>query len=166
VQPEPALPVVSAPAATPAVSPEYGKAEAAYAGGDYRRAAELFDALGKDASDPVLARRAAYGLACSLLMSAETREEYKGALGKWNQWAAMAPVDGTREDPRMLGPLLQILRQPGDGREAPRPSKADADCAKRLADKDKEVRLLNNQIKALEKIHREIQERKKEISSP
>jgi len=167
VQPELVVVGVSGKAPTPAVSPAYETATAAYAGGDYRRAAELFDSLAATAPDSALEQRAAYGLACSLLMAAETREEYKIALAKWSQWQAMPPRPDAPEDPRMLTPLLKILRQPwDDNRVAAKFSKADAECTKRLADKEKEVRLLVNQIKALEKIHREIQERKKELSSP
>jgi len=162
----PMAPEASAPAPAPAASPAYAAAAKAFAEGDYRLAAALFDTLAKDASDPALAQRAAYGQACSLLAVAETKDEFKAALAKWRQWEAMPARPGALEDPRMLGPVLKNSHQPGDNRDAVRPSKADADCAKRLADKEKEVRLLVNQIKALEKIHREIQERKKELSSP
>jgi outer membrane protein assembly factor BamD (BamD/ComL family) len=166
VQPEPAAPEVAARTPAPVVSQAYETAAAAYAAGDYHRAAELFEPLARDDAAPALAQRAAYGLACSLLLAAETRDDYKAALAKWSQWQALAPRADAPEDPRMLTPLLHVLRQPSDNREAAKFSKADAECAKRLTEKEKEVRLLNNQIKALEKIHRDIQERKKELSSP
>ncbi|MBF0481042.1 MAG: hypothetical protein HQK81_11195 [Desulfovibrionaceae bacterium] len=162
----PANAEIAAKAQMPGVSQMYETAAAAYGGGDYRRAAELFGVLAGDAADPVLARRAAYGQACALLLAAGAPEEYAAALAKWNAWAATPPRPEIAEDPRMLAPLLQVQRQPGGARDAAKPSKADAECARRLADKEKEVRLLVNQIKALEKIHREIQERKKELSSP
>jgi hypothetical protein len=154
----------------PADTSAYDWAAAVFARGEYRRAAELFDALSADAVDPALRRRAAFGSACSLLAAVETRDDFKAAKAKWKQWEALAAAENmgssSGEDPKMLSPWLKNLRHPAENREAAKTAKADADCAKRLAEKEKEVKLLTNQIKALEKIHREIQERKKELSSP
>jgi hypothetical protein len=102
----------------------------------------------------------------------------------------MAPPALVDEDPRMVSRLLPRLNPteltkssptselapPGSSRSSTTPAVRvikDKECEKQLRESDRElqrlkrqIRTLRLQIEALEAIHRKIQEKKKEVSSP
>jgi hypothetical protein len=140
--------------------------------GDFKKAAEIFEQLSADSQDADTARIAAYGLACARLILAETPESFDEAFRLWEAWRQLAPENLNAEDPRMLEPLLNKLE-----RNLPEDKRA---YQKRLEQKDKDIRWLQyrlkkkrtenqrlkHQIEALEAIHQDIQEKKKEMSEP
>jgi len=73
------------------------------------------------------------------------------------------------EDPRMLTPLLErfaalYLRSTSD--EATSETDDDQRYKMLLREKDREIQNLRHKLEALEAIHREMEEKKKEMSSP
>jgi hypothetical protein len=92
------------------------QAREAYLAGEYERAGTLFQTLTGNRTDPALARRAAFGLACARLAGAETDQEAAAALSLWREWLAAAPRAWPEEDQTMLLALLSRLGGPGPGR--------------------------------------------------
>jgi hypothetical protein len=163
---------------------------AAFQRGDYRAAQKHFEEVSKRALNETLRRKGLYGLACTRLVAAQTSEEYNAALNLWELWIQMVPPELVDEDPRMVSQLLPRLypteltkispksevAPPGSSRssisQGVRVIK-DKECEKQLRESDRElqrlkrqIRTLRLQIEALEAIHRKIQEKKKEVSSP
>lgn len=130
----------------------------AFQGGDYSKALKLFEILSQDAKNESLRRRTLYALACIRLIQAKDPDEFNKAMISWDLWSRLAPMEKDDEDPRMLALLLKRIAS----------LKADNNkvCEKLLQAKEKEIKALRHQIEALETIHREIQEKKKEVSSP
>lgn len=150
-----------------------------YLAGQYEKAAFIFQRLSGDSTDPVLARKAYYGLACSRLATADTPEELHEGLNLWNNWVQMTPEGLPSEDPRLLTPLLPRITA-AEGPESPPMLSAeeiDRELArtKRLAGcqeetgkvkealrkKTAEAEALRSQLNALERLHREITMKKK-----
>lgn len=166
--PEPA-PITVAGADALDVDTAYSQAIEAFWTAQYKTAAALFESLARRQDDQAYRARALFGLVCARLASAQNQEDLKAAREIWREWE-MAFVGGDlcQMDARMLGPFLQNdkLHSPArENREArtllPKPAPAEPDLARRLQEKEKEVLHLQKQIKALETIHREIQEKKK-----
>jgi len=80
-----------------------------YLAGQYEKSASIFQRLSGTTVDPVLARKAYYGLACSRLVVARTPEELHDGLTLWNTWVQMTPEGLPSEDPRLITPLLPRL---------------------------------------------------------
>ena len=163
---------------------------AAFQQGDYAKAEWYFDMVSKRDVSEGLRRKALYSLACTRLLMAQTPEDYQAALYLWELWNQMTPEQLRDEDPRMMALLLQRLYRadltktsPTDQLAPHPPSKTgdaqavrvvrDRECEKQLRESDQEVqrlrrqiRTLRLQIETLESIHRKIQEKKKEVSTP
>lgn len=138
----------------------------AYRDGDYDRAADLFLALSLVTSDPVLSRKALFGLACSRLAAADSDEDMAQALETWNRWASLAPENPDIEDPRLLTPLLPRLA-PGnsDAKESVENMEKEMNKLRaRLKQKSEDLEELQSQLDALEQLHREITIRKQGIN--
>jgi hypothetical protein len=146
----------------------------AFEEGAFKKAAEIFEQLSCNPSDEDTERIAAYGLACVCLILAETPEAFDEAFRLWKAWRQLAPENLNAEDPRMLEPLLDKLERnlPADDDKREYQKKLeqkDKDIRwlqYRLKKKRKENQRLKNQIEALEAIHQDIQEKKKEMSEP
>jgi hypothetical protein len=138
----------------------------AYRAEDYDRAADLFLALSLVSSDPVLSRKALYGLACSKRAMADTAEDMAEAMEVWNRWASLAPDNPDIEDPRLLAPLLPRLTPDGeDSRETVRSMEKEmARLRARLKEKSQDLDELKSQLDALEQLHKEITIRKQDIN--
>jgi len=166
-QPETAQPV--------AVNPDTLDVETAYAEGlhafwigSYKSAAALFENLARRSDDHPFRSKALFGLACAKLAGAENQEEFKAARSVWQEWELASSGTVDQADPRMITPFIQnakIMLGNKDSRDFKFPfgktGTSEQDLAKRLQEKEKEVMVLQKQIKALEAIHREIQEKKK-----
>lgn len=144
----------------------YAQGVRAFWESDYRTAATIFENLLQRQEDESFRSQALYGLACARLASAESVDQLRQARETWQEWERTNSGDGVRVDPHMLTPFIQNPRLghiTKEMRQAPPVAQAtrDTDCLKRLQDKEREVANLQKQIRALEAIHREIQEKKK-----
>jgi len=186
--PEPATGVTARSEA--AVSSAWEEGMRTFRAGDYKTALELFEVVSTSSEMEALRHKALYAMACSRLALAQDPEQFSAAMNLWELWSNSAPTEALAEDPRMLSPLLERCRLPvqrvkPDAYEMPagnytRPASVqpvklikDKDCEKLLQSKEKETQrlrrqleALRHQIEALEAIHRKIQEKKQEVSSP
>lgn len=78
----------------------------AYIAEDYGVAAEAFSTVVEHASDPVLARKALYGLACTRFMFADTEEKLRLAMQDWHGWLRTAPRNWALENPLLFDPII------------------------------------------------------------
>jgi len=130
----------------------------AFQGGDYSKALKLFETLSQEVKDESLRRRTLYALACIRLIQAKDPDEFNKAMISWEHWSCLAPMEKDGEDPRMLTLLLKrIASCKTDNKKV---------FEKLLQAKEQQIKVLRDQIEALETIHREIQKKKKEVSSP
>jgi len=133
---------------------------------DYATAHDLFERLSHEAQDRALRRQALFGLACVRLVQAQSPEEMKRALNTWSIWEEQSPPMVSCEDPRLLTPVLQrlvaLMEKPVRviGRTA-KPPAAPAEWAKTVEEKDREIQELKERLRALEAIHRELEEKKR-----
>jgi len=158
---------------------DYVLAVDSYLAGQYEKASSIFQRLSGDQADPVVARKAYYGLACARLATARTPQELHEGLNIWNTWVQMTPETLASEDPRLITPLLPRLaasnRQPSPpllseteiDRELAR-SQRLAGCQEEsgktkdlLRRKTAEAEALRSQLNALERLHQEISHKKK-----
>lgn len=140
----------------------YQEAAAALLAGRHAQARAGFQGLAASpACPPELARRARYGLAATALAAARTPQEAAQALDLWRAWVREAPPAALREDPRLLGPLVEglgsclaagALATPGDKR-------LREDNA-RLQDENARLR---RQLADLETLHQEMNQRKNRL---
>jgi hypothetical protein len=85
---------------------QYGLGVNAYFVADYQVAAEAFLSVVQQASDPVLARKALYGLACARFMLTDTEDELHLAMASWQAWLKAAPRNWDLENPILLDPIV------------------------------------------------------------
>jgi len=164
----------------------------AFSRGNYNSALDLFETLSRQTQNVVVLRRTLYALACAKLAQAKDENDLNQALLAWNRWIRLKPEGTGLEDPLMISPFLEYIATSGaltqandpidvDEAETVEICKAALDRKKKeiqlmkskFDSKQKEVQFLRNrieklkgQINSLEKIHLEIQEKKKEVSSP
>lgn len=150
-----------------------------YLAGQYEKAASIFQRISGVAADPLLARKAYYGLACSRLATARTPQDLHEGLNIWNTWVQMTPEGLPSEDPRLLTPLLPRLTAATGQENPPMLSAEEIDRelarSKRLVGcqeetgkvrealrrKTAEAEALRSQLNALERLHQEITMKKK-----
>lgn len=126
--------------------------------GDYSAAAAVFQNLRETGSQDVL-RPALYGLACSRLMLADSRQEYLEALEILERWKRISPPSLKKEDPRMLLLLLAgAADRPGSkGEGVAGPNSKDHflmrffECRERIAALEDQIAGLKKEITAYEK---------------
>lgn len=141
----------------------------AFQDGKYREAQRLFDSLSHESGDKSLRRKALYGAACTSLTLARNEDELNEAMEQWDAWRRLSTQQMGHEDPRMLNPLLErfaALYLRSTSTEETRKSDQAQKHKKLIEEKDKEIQNLKNQLEALEAIHQEMEEKKKEVSSP
>ncbi|OIN98783.1 MAG: hypothetical protein AUJ49_12605 [Desulfovibrionaceae bacterium CG1_02_65_16] len=151
-----------------------------YLAGQYEKATSIFQRLSGNGANPVLARKAYYGLACARLATAKTPAELHEALNLWNTWVQMTPEGLPGEDPRLMTPLLPRLAPSGSATESPAMlteeeierelarTKRLAGCQEEtgkvkeaLRKKTAEAEALRSQLNALERLHQELSIKKK-----
>lgn len=165
---EPVAQVVADPESLD-VNTAYAEGLQAFWAGDYKSAAVLFDSLVRRQDDQTLRSKALFSLACARLAGAENPEDLKAAREIWLEWEKGASGTPPQADPRMLTPFVRRAKffavpkeqAAGVKPQAPKQASGEQELLRRLQEKDKEVQHLQKQIKALEAIHREIQEKKK-----
>lgn len=149
---------------TTAEDPRYVDGVTALLGGDAELAATLFEQAHQEAVDEPSRRRALYGLACARLLLAQDEKELAKAKALWESWRAASPPGGDGEDPRLMAGLLPNYRPAFLVKDLK--AACERECDKRLQEKEEEVRrIIQRQVQALEEIHREIQEKKKGLST-
>ena len=191
-QPRPAeqkgpLPIES----LPDLQAAYTLAVDSYLAGGYEKAADLFQQLAATRTDPLLAHKAFFGLACAKLALARNEEELNRALALWNDWAQMPSQGQPYEDPRMLGPLLVRLSaalpeaaKAAAAKPARKPNhisgplpeqgmdrfrgqvnalEENARLKEQLRKRAVEIEALRDQLKALERLHQELTLKKKDL---
>ena len=127
---------------------------------DYEKAARIYDSLYKQSQNTEVKRWALYGLACTCLITAENTIQHDKAIGLWNKWKHSVSNEFAGEDPRLLGPYIQMTDPPCKKEAEVRLLIKKNDCLK------KEILTLKHQITSLEAIDQKIEKKKKEISSP
>ena len=150
-----------------------------YLAGQYEKAASIFQRLSGNSADPVLARKAYFGLACTRLATAKTPEDLREGLSLWNTWVQMTPEGLPSEDPRLITPLLPRLAAAHSQSSPPLLSETEIDrelartqrlagCQEEsgktrelLRKKTAEAEALRSQLNALERLHQEITMKKK-----
>ncbi|MBA4356890.1 MAG: hypothetical protein C0405_04110 [Desulfovibrio sp.] len=150
-----------------------------YLAGQYEKASSIFQRLSGNAADPLLARKAYFGLACAHLAMAKTPEELREGLSIWNTWVQMTPEGLPSEDPRLITPLLPRLAASNSQSSPPLLSELEIDRelarSQRLAGcqdesgktkdllrkKTAEAEALRSQLNALERLHQDISQKKK-----
>jgi len=85
----------------------HNEAIGAYLMADYQGAGDRFAAIHERTANPLIARMALYGLACSRLMAADGPEAYQKALALWDAWVYTDPTPGMYEDARLLAPIIR-----------------------------------------------------------
>ena len=136
---------------------------------DYAEALKSFEAILHIGKDENLLRRALYAVACTSLILAENESELDKAIELWRGWSDSITKDMDQEDPRMLTPILKNVKFAQlqlAAEELTIRAERDKKFQERLIAKDKEIEKLKSQLEELESIHLEIQEKKKELSSP
>lgn len=165
---EPVAQVVADPESLD-VNTAYAEGLQAFWAGDYKNAALLFDSLVRRQDDQTLRSKALFSLACARLAGADNPDDLKAAREIWLEWEKGASGTPPQADPRMLTPFVRRAKffalpkeqAAGVKPQAPKSASGEQELLRRLQEKDKEVQHLQKQIKALEAIHREIQEKKK-----
>lgn len=159
---------------------------------NYNKAAAFFQSLAQHAQDESIRRNALYALACTRLVMADSNASAKAAMALWDEWGKSSSKPLRHADPRLLTPFLKRITAEGmcnwdNKAEKDLEANETQACSKLLQAKDKDlqrtkVRLeakekeaatlrnqilnLRHQIDSLEMIHREIQEKKREVTSP
>ncbi|OPX36980.1 MAG: hypothetical protein B1H12_05895 [Desulfobacteraceae bacterium 4484_190.2] len=129
-----------------------GIANQAIQNGDFKKALEGYEVLQHSSHDKI-ARKALYGLACAKLSLAKNSKDVREALIIWDAWSKHAPADLEDEDPRLLGPLLKSKIPPKPNKIRARPVVIPDEklmLEKVLRAKEKEIRQLNDKLKAME----------------
>lgn len=169
--PAPVAPVAAAPAApatapvSPACDPRrdtlYDQGACAFDSGDFKRAMGLWRTAANTDADPAVRRKALFALAAAKLRLAGNDAEFSTALEMLEAWARTAPEGGEGADEaRFLLPALKTLKPAWSLKE--QKAALDRECAKKLVEREERVRKsLQQQVRALETIHQQIQEKKK-----
>lgn len=136
----------------------------AYDAGEVKRAMGLWREAASIDTDQEVRQKALFAMASVKLAMAGSDAELAAALEMLDAWAKKSPPGGSGEDARFLLPVVKAFK-PGF---AVKEQKAalERECGKKLAEREEQVRKsLQQQVKALESIHQQIQEKKKGLSN-
>jgi len=90
----------------------------AYFADDHNIAAGVFLTVVENTSDPVLARKALYALACARFMLADSEDGFRTAMNYWQAWLRSAPQNWALENPLLFDPIVEKqLVAPYEGRD-------------------------------------------------
>uniref|UniRef100_I2Q379 Tetratricopeptide repeat protein n=1 Tax=Desulfovibrio sp. U5L TaxID=596152 RepID=I2Q379_9BACT len=175
-EPAPVAPLPApAPAAAPAPAPEtpapaaerltsYDLGVRAYDAGEFKRAATLWREAATNDPDQAVRRRAMFALAAVKLTQAGSDSELSTAQDLLDAWAKSSPPGGSGEDPRFLLPAFKTFKPAFAVKEMR--ATLERECAKKLSEREEQVKKsLQQQVKALESIHQQIQEKKKGLTN-
>jgi hypothetical protein len=99
-------------------------------------------------------------MAAAKLALAGNDTELATALEMLDAWAKLSPEGGSGEEARFLLPAVKSLKPAWSLKE--QKAALERECSKKLAEREEQVRKsLQQQVRALETIHQQIQEKKK-----
>ena len=114
--------------------------------------------------DQDIRQKALFALASVKLSQAGNDTDLSTALELFDAWAKNSPSGGSGEDPRFLLTSLRAFKPTFAVKDMK--SNLERECAKKLAVREESVRRsLQQQVKALENIHQQIQEKKKGLTN-
>ncbi|UJX40565.1 hypothetical protein K9F62_18000 [Desulfovibrio sp. JY] len=168
VAPAPPIATAHAASVSPACEPDhntlYDQGVCAYDEGKLRYAMALWREACTVEKDRTVRLRSQFALGAVKLAQAANDTEYAAALDLLDAWAKASPPGGNGEDLRFLLPALHTLRPASALKE--QKAALDKECAKKLTEREAQVRKsLQQQVRALETIHQQIQEKKKGLSN-
>jgi hypothetical protein len=142
----------------------YDRGVRAYDAGKFKKAVAAWREAADHGDDPAVRQRALFALAAVKLAQAGNETELAAALDLFDTWEQNALPGGSGEDPRFLVPVVRTFKPAFAVKEAK--SAAEKECIRRLTVREEQVRRgLQQQVRALETIHREIQEKKKGLTN-
>lgn len=138
----------------------YDQGVCAYDAGEVKRAIGLWRTAANSDPDPAVRRKALFALAAAKLGLAGNDADLTAALEMLDAWAKSSPDGGSGEEARFLLPAVKALKPAWGFKE--QKAALERECAKKLAEREEQVRKsLQQQVRALETIHQQIQEKKK-----
>ena len=142
----------------------YDQGVCAYDAGEVKQALDLWREAATTEIDRPQRQKAMFALAAVKLSQAATDTELSTAMDLLEAWAKGSPPGGSGEDPRFLLPAVRAFR-PGFALKELKAS-MERECAKKLSEREGQVRKsLQQQVRALESIHQQIQEKKKGLTN-
>jgi hypothetical protein len=165
----PSPPVASAPGTPVLVSKVeqetvYDRGVRAYDAGEIKRAVSLWREVMATETDHAERQKALFALAAVKLSQAASEAELSTATDLLEAWAKGASAGVSGEDPRFLLPVLRAFKSPFAVKEMK--TALERECGKKLVEREEQVRRsLQQQVKALENIHQQIQEKKKGLKN-
>ena len=143
-----------------------------YKNGDYAQARKEFEKLLQRTNDPLLKRKAKFARACSVLAGADSTKEQGQGMRLWEEWALDAPEIFLYENPHLVYPVLKdyylhkVAAQKSKEEEQAE-QKSQQAKVKSLQKKINKLRQHNRrlleQLKALEKLYQDLQQRRKNL---
>lgn len=91
----------------PSAEALYQQALEAYADENYEASVKAFDSVFALTSSSTLGVNALYGSACAQLMMAETAEDYREALSRWNNWLQIAASENREQELLLMAPIVR-----------------------------------------------------------
>lgn len=141
----------------------YDRGLRAYDAGEVKRAMTLWREAAAD-TDQDVRQKALFAMAAVKLSQAGSDAELSAALEVLDAWAKKSPPGGSGEDARFLVPVVKAFK-PGYALKEQKAA-LERECGKKLTEREEQVRKsLQQQVKALESIHQQIQEKKKGLSN-
>lgn len=142
----------------------YDRGLRAYDAGEVKRAMTLWREAAALETDQEVRQKALFAMAAVKLAQAGSDAELTAALDMFDAWAKKSPPGGSGEDARFLLPVVRSFKPAFALKE--QKAALERDCGKKLAEREEQVRKsLQQQVKALESIHQQIQEKKKGLSN-
>ena len=141
----------------------YDRGLRAYEAGEVKRAMTLWREAAGDA-ELAVRQKALFAMASVKLSQAGNDADLSAALDMFDAWGKKSPPGGSGEDARFLLPMLKSFKPAYAVKE--QKAAQERECAKTLVEREEQVRKsLQQQVKALESIHQQIQEKKKGLSN-
>ena len=142
----------------------YDRGVRAYDAGEVKRALALWREATTVEIDQNVRQKALFALASVKAAQASSETELTTALELLEAWARNAPPGGSGEDPRFLLPALHAFKPAFAVKELK--ASLERECARKLVEREEQVRRsVQQQVKALENIHQQIQEKKKGLTN-
>ena len=164
-QPAAAESVLSATAAV-RVDPDspYEEGMRAYKEGRTKEAVVFWREAMATETDQVVRQKSLFALASIKLAQAGSESEFNTAMELLDTWAKKSPAGGNGEDPRLLLPALRLLKPTCSVKEIK--ASLEREYAKKMAQREEQIRRnVQQQLRALESIHQQIQEKKKGLAN-
>jgi TolA-binding protein len=143
-----------------------------YRNGKYEQSGKEFKRLLKETNDPVLERKTKFALACSALAGAQSTQELAAGMRLWEEWSLDAPENFLYENPHLVYPILKdyylhrsTAQKAKEEEEAQQKTQqAEVKSLQKKVDKlRQDNRRLLKQLKALEKLYQELQQRRQNL---